>query len=47
MFPSIIALEPAKMLTMLATLAAPVVVLTILIIVVCEIRGAWDRNRIE
>jgi hypothetical protein len=36
-----------KMLTTLATLTAPVVVLTILIIAVCEIRDAWDRNRIK
>jgi hypothetical protein len=35
------------MLTTLATLTAPVVVLTILIIAVCEIRDAWDRNRIK
>jgi hypothetical protein len=47
MFQSIGAREAAKMLTMLATLAAPVVVLTILIIVACEIRDVWDRNRIE
>lgn len=47
MFPSIVAREAAKMLTMLATFAAPVVVLTILIIVACEIRDAWDRNRVE
>jgi uncharacterized paraquat-inducible protein A len=46
-FPSIVAREAAKMLTMLATFAAPVVVLTILIIVAFEIRDAWDRNRIE
>lgn len=47
MFPSIVAREAAKMLTMMATLAAPVVVLTILIILACEIRDAWHRNRIE
>lgn len=46
-FPSIVAGEPAKMLTMMATVAAPVVVLTTLIIVICEIRDAWHRNRIE
>jgi hypothetical protein len=31
----------------LATLTAPIVLLTILIIVVCEIRDAWERNRIK
>ena len=31
------------MLTTLATLAAPVVVLTIFAIVVCEIWDVWDR----
>jgi hypothetical protein len=36
-----------KMLTTLATLTAPIVVLTILIIVVCEIKDAWERNRIK
>jgi hypothetical protein len=35
------------MLTTLATLTAPIVLLTILIIVVCEIRDAWERNRIK
>lgn len=35
------------MLTIMATLAAPVVVLTTLMIVVYEIRDVWDRNRIE
>ncbi|SHN83829.1 hypothetical protein SAMN05444170_5665 [Bradyrhizobium erythrophlei] len=35
------------MLTTLATLIAPIVVLTILIIVVCEIKDAWERNRIK
>jgi hypothetical protein len=47
MFSCIVARKAAKMLTMLATLAAPVVVLTMLIIVACEIRDVWDRNRIE
>jgi hypothetical protein len=47
MFSCIVARKAAKMLTMLATLAAPVVVLTILIIVGCEIRDVWDRDRIE
>jgi hypothetical protein len=35
------------MLTTLATLIAPIVVPTILIIVVCEIKDAWERNRIK
>lgn len=44
---SIVAGEPAEMLTIMATLAAPVVVLTTLMIVVYEIRDVWDQNRIE
>src|SRR5260370_11788428 len=36
-----------KMLTMLAILAGPILVATILIIAVSEIRDAWDRNRLR
>jgi hypothetical protein len=36
-----------KMLTTLATLTPPVVVLTILIVAVYEIKDAWDRSRIK
>jgi hypothetical protein len=34
-----------KMLTLVAILAGPIVVTTIVTIVVFEIKDAWDRNR--
>jgi len=37
----------SKMLTILAMLAAPVLVTTIVLIVVFEIKEAWDRNRLR
>lgn len=47
MFPEIVARKAAKKLTMLAALAAPIVGLTIVLIVACEIRDIWGRNRIK
>jgi hypothetical protein len=35
------------MLTILAMLAAPVLVATIVLIVIFEIKDAWDRNRLR
>jgi hypothetical protein len=35
------------MLTILATLAGPIVVATILMIVAFEIKDAWERNRLR
>jgi hypothetical protein len=35
------------MLTILAMLAAPILVTTIVMIVVLEIKDAWDRNRLR
>ena len=35
------------MLTMLAILAGPIVVSTILVIVFLEVKDAWNRNRIK
>ena len=35
------------MLTVLAMLAGPIVVTTILMIVVLEIKDIWDRNRLR
>ncbi|WP_157676650.1 hypothetical protein [Afipia sp. GAS231] len=39
------AAAPLKMLTLVAILAGPIVVTTIVTIVVFEIKDAWDRNR--
>jgi hypothetical protein len=36
-----------KMLTLVAILAAPILVTTIVTIVVFEIKDAWDRNRLR
>jgi hypothetical protein len=36
-----------KMLTLVAMLAGPIVVTTIVMIVVFEIKDAWDRNRLR
>lgn len=36
-----------KMLTVLALLAGPIVVATILMITVFEIKAAWDRGRLR
>jgi hypothetical protein len=36
-----------KMLTLVAILAGPIVVTTIVTIVVFEIKDAWDRNRLR
>jgi hypothetical protein len=35
----------AEMLTLVAILAGPIVVTTIVMIVVFEIKDAWERNR--
>jgi hypothetical protein len=35
------------MLTILAILAGPILVMTIVMIVVFEIKDAWDRNRLR
>ncbi len=35
------------MLTILAMLAGPILVMTILMIVISEIKDAWDRNRLR
>jgi hypothetical protein len=37
----------AKMLTILAILAGPILVATILMIAVFEIKDVWDRNRLS
>jgi hypothetical protein len=37
----------SRMLTILAMLAAPVLVATIVLIVIFEIKDAWDRNRLR
>jgi hypothetical protein len=36
-----------KMLTILAILAGPILVTTIVMIVVFEIKDVWDRNRLR
>ena len=36
-----------KMLTLVAILAGPIVVTTIVTIVVFQIKDAWDRNRLR
>jgi hypothetical protein len=36
-----------KMLTLVAILAGPILVTTIVTIVVFEIKDAWDRNRLR
>jgi len=36
-----------KMLTILAILAGPILVTTIIMIVVFEIKDVWDRNRLR
>ena len=41
-----IAREP-QMLTILAIIAGPILVATILMIAVFEIKDAWDRNRLN
>ena len=41
------ATAPLKMLTLVAIMAGPIVVTTIVTIVVLEIKDAWDRNRLR
>ena len=38
---------PLKMLTLVAILAGPIVLTTIVTVVVLEIKDAWDRNRLR
>ena len=38
---------PLKMLTLMAILAGPIVLTTIVTIVIFEIKDAWDRNRLR
>jgi hypothetical protein len=38
---------PLKMLTLVAILAGPIVVTTIVTIVVLQIKDAWGRNRLS
>jgi hypothetical protein len=38
---------PLKMLTLVAILAGPIPVTTIVTIVIFEIKDAWDRNRLR
>jgi hypothetical protein len=38
---------PCKMLTVVAILAGPILVATILMIAVFEIKDAWDRHRLR
>lgn len=42
-----VSLGSREMLTMLAILAGPIVVSTILVIVFFEVRDAWNRNRLK
>ena len=35
------------MLTVLALLAGPILVMTIVMIAIFEVRAAWDRNRLR
>jgi hypothetical protein len=45
-FTGVVARGCCKMLTILAILAGPILVATVLMIVVFEIKDAWDRNRL-
>jgi hypothetical protein len=43
---NLMSLGGCKMLTILAILAGPIVVTTVLMIVIFEIKDAWNRNRL-
>jgi hypothetical protein len=44
---TVVAPRQAKMLTILAILAGPLLVVTVLMIAVFEIKDAWGRNRLR